>query len=60
MKKKNIDLSYTDAYLQLRQLVAEIDDDSLQLDMLADKVALAKELITHCEKKLREIEKKLG
>jgi exodeoxyribonuclease VII small subunit len=60
MKKKSIEITYDTAYTQLRTLVAEIEDDSLQLDALADKVKQAKELIVYCENKLRGIEEKLG
>ena len=54
MKK---DLTYSQAFEELEKLVAEIEDDGIQLDVLATKVKEAKELISFCEKKLRVIEK---
>ena len=53
MKK---DLTYSQAFEELEKLVAEIEDDGIQLDVLAVKVKEAKELISFCEKKLRVIE----
>ncbi len=50
------DLTYDDAYSQLEKLVAQIEDDSIQLDTLAEKVKQANELIIMCELKLHKIE----
>ena len=49
-------LSYTDAFACLEKIVAEIEDDTIQLDTLAEKVKQANELIQYCEAKLRSIE----
>jgi exodeoxyribonuclease VII small subunit len=57
MKKSKENITYNEAYLQLQQVVEQIEDDNLQLDALAEKIKLAKELIQYCEKKLRSIEK---
>ncbi len=51
-----MDLTYNEAYDNLAKLVEEIEDDSIQLDKLAEKVRQAKELITYCENKLRRID----
>jgi exodeoxyribonuclease VII small subunit len=56
MKKNKETLTYNEAYLQLQQVVEQIEDDNLQLDALAEKIKIAKELIQYCEKKLRSIE----
>lgn len=53
MKSK---LTYHKAYMELTKLVEEIEDESIQLDTLAEKVKQATELINFCEKKLRIIE----
>ncbi len=50
------DLTYHEAYSQLEKLVAQIEDDSIQLDTLAEKVKQANELIIMCELKLHKIE----
>ena len=49
-------LSYNEAFSELEKLVDEVEDDSIQLDTLAEKVAKANELIAICEAKLRTIE----
>jgi exodeoxyribonuclease VII small subunit len=49
-------LSYNEAYARLEKLVSQIEDDSIQLDTLAEKVLQANELIAVCEDKLRKIE----
>ncbi len=53
MKK---DLSYDEAYARLEKLVHDIEDDSIQLDTLADKVTEATKILALCETKLRVIE----
>ena len=50
------DLTYDEAYSQLEKLVAQIEDDSIQLDTLAEKVKQANVMIEICETKLRKIE----
>lgn len=52
-------LSYTEAFASLEKIVAQIEDDSIQLDTLADKVKQANELIQYCETKLRSIEREV-
>jgi exodeoxyribonuclease VII small subunit len=49
-------LNYNDAFTALEKLVAEIEDDGIQLDELAGKVVQANELIKYCDEKLRGIE----
>jgi len=50
------DLTYREAYSTLEKLVIQIEDDSIQLDTLAEKVKQANELIIMCELKLHKIE----
>lgn len=52
--------TYEKAYSELEKLVEQIEDDKIQLDALADKVRQAKELISFCETKLRNIEKEVN
>ena len=49
-------LSYTEALSKLEEIVEQIEDDSIMLDTLTEKVAQANELIKYCEGKLRTIE----
>jgi len=49
-------MTYNEAFKQLSTLVEQIEDNEIQLDTLAEKVAQAKELIAFCETKLRTIE----
>ncbi|MGN6646342.1 MAG: exodeoxyribonuclease VII small subunit [Cytophaga sp.] len=49
-------LSYTEALSKLEEIVEQIEDDSIMLDTLTEKVAQANELIKYCESKLRSIE----
>ena len=49
-------MNYNEAYAELEKLVHQLEDDSIQLDTLAEKVIHAKELIAICEEKLRTIE----
>ncbi|HSC54707.1 MAG TPA: exodeoxyribonuclease VII small subunit [Phnomibacter sp.] len=51
--------TFDDAWKKLEKLVAEIEDETLPLDVLAAKVKTAKQLIAACEDKLRDIEKSL-
>ena len=49
-------LSYTEALSKLEEIVEQIEDDSIMLDTLTEKVMQANELIKYCEDKLRKIE----
>lgn len=49
-------LSYTEALSKLEEIVEQIEDDSIMLDTLTEKVMQANELIKYCEGKLRKIE----
>ena len=49
-------LNYTEALSKLEEIVEQIEDDSIMLDTLTEKVAQANELIKYCETKLQTIE----
>ena len=53
-------LSYGEAYANLRELVKDLESDTIQLDSLAEKVKQATQLIGYCEEKLRKIDMELG
>jgi exodeoxyribonuclease VII small subunit len=49
-------LSYDEALIKLEGIVEQLEDDSIMLDTLTEKVNEANELIKYCESKLRSIE----
>ncbi len=51
-----MNLTFKQAYNDLTELVAQLEDDKIQLDTLAEKVKQAKELIEFCETRLRTID----
>lgn len=55
-----MNMTYNEAYKQLSTLVEQIEDNEIQLDTLAEKVAQAKELIAFCETKLRTIDNEVA
>jgi len=50
------ELTYSDAYAKLEDLVEQLEDGGIQLDQLAEKVKQANEWIAICENKLHNIE----
>ncbi len=55
MAKKQ--LSYNEAMKQLEGILAEIENNTLDVDLLGEKVQLASELIKICKEKLYKTEK---
>lgn len=53
-------MTYNEAFDKLEAIVEEIEDDTILLDTLNDKVKEAKELISYCENKLRGIETEIN
>ena len=49
-------LSYEAAYAELQQIASDIENDSVSVDVLAEKVKRASELITLCQGRLRATE----
>ena len=49
-------LTYEEAYAELTQIASEIEDESVSVDVLAEKVKRASELIAFCQKKLKTTE----
>jgi exodeoxyribonuclease VII small subunit len=50
------DLTYSDAYAKLEELVGKLEEGNIPLDELSLKVKQANELISICENKLRNIQ----
>jgi exodeoxyribonuclease VII small subunit len=49
-------LTYETAYAELAQIAKEIENESVSVDVLAQKVKRASDLITFCQTKLRSTE----
>ncbi|MFT3749112.1 MAG: exodeoxyribonuclease VII small subunit [Agriterribacter sp.] len=49
-------LTYEAAYKELAQIAKEIENETVSVDVLAQKVKRASELITHCQAKLKNTE----
>ena len=49
-------LTYELAYAELKKITSEIESESVSVDVLADKVKRASELIEFCQAKLRATE----
>lgn len=50
------DLTYTEAFDELQQIVADIEDGEISVDELSVKVKRASELIQFCQSKLTSTE----
>ncbi len=48
--------TYSDAFAELQQIVADIEDGEISVDELSQKVKRASELIAICKKKLTSTE----
>jgi exodeoxyribonuclease VII small subunit len=57
MKSKS--MSYQDMAQQLEQILAEVSSGDVPLELLDEKLKLAKTLLQQCQEKLRSIEKNL-
>ncbi len=54
------ELTYEAAYAELKQIAAEIENESVSVDVLAEKVKRASELIAFCQTKLRTTEQEVN
>ena len=53
-------LTYEQAYKELAQIAKEIESESVSVDVLAQKVKRASELITFCQTKLKSTESEVN
>lgn len=51
--------SYDSAYLELQEIVQDIQSESTSIDQLAAKIKKAKALIEYCKTKLRSTEEEV-
>lgn len=49
-------LTYEAAYKELAQIVKAVETDAVTIDVLAEKIKRASELITYCQTKLQSTE----
>lgn len=49
-------MTYEQAFEELNAIASEIEDETVSVDVLAEKVKRASELITFCQAKLRSTE----
>ncbi len=54
------ELTYETAYAELKKIAAEIENETVSVDVLAEKVKRASELITFCQGKLRATEQNVN
>jgi exodeoxyribonuclease VII small subunit len=54
------ELNYETAYAELRTIAAEIENETVSVDVLAEKVKRASELISFCQGKLRATEQNVN
>ncbi len=52
-------VTFDKAYAEIEEIVAQIENEAIPLDQLAEKVKKAKALIAFCNEKLRNIEAEL-
>ncbi len=49
-------MTYKEAFDELEKIVASLENDSHEIDKLADRIKRANELVNFCKEKLRNIE----
>ena len=49
-------MTYEEAYKELTQISSEIENETISVDVLAEKVKRASELIAYCQDKLKSTE----
>lgn len=53
-------MTYDKAYTQLQEILEELQGEAVGIDKLGDKMKKAKELLTYCKSRLREVEVELS
>jgi exodeoxyribonuclease VII small subunit len=53
-------MNYENAYKELQAIAKEIENESVSVDVLAEKVKRASELISFCQKKLHTTEEEVN
>lgn len=53
------ELTYTQAMKELEQIVAQLEDNSLDIDQLSEKVKKAQQLIAFCRERLTQTDEEV-
>lgn len=53
-------MTYEEAYIELASIAKDIENESVSVDVLAEKVKRASELITFCQTKLKSTESEVN
>ena len=53
-------MTYESAYAELKKIAGEIENESVSVDVLAEKVKRASELISFCQQRLRSTEQEVS
>ncbi|MBV6641006.1 MAG: exodeoxyribonuclease VII small subunit [Cyclobacteriaceae bacterium] len=53
-------LTYEEAYKELKMIAAEIENETVSIDVLSEKVKRASSLIQYCQEKLRSTESEVN
>ncbi len=53
------ELSYSTAVTELDEILAELEDDSLDVDILGDRIKRAAELISFCRERITSAQSKV-
>lgn len=56
MAKKSNEISYEEAMAEVEQILSELQQETVNVDTLSERVKRASELITLCRAKLRKAE----
>lgn len=57
---KDTELTYEAAFAELKEIAAAIENETVTVDVLADKVKRASELISFCQNRLRNTESEIN
>lgn len=60
MKEMTENLTYEAAYKELKEIAAEIENETVSIDVLGEKVKRASKLIQYCQAKLRSTESEVN
>jgi len=55
-----IKLTYEEAFNELREIATEIEDETVSVDVLAEKVKRASQLIAYCQTRLKSTEQEVN
>ena len=53
-------ITYKDAFEELQEIAQSLENDELEIDLLAVKIKRATELVNICKEKLKSIEKEVS